>query len=1669
MTPTLLTVVDQAATVLWVAGVQFALFGTALAVPLWLWRRRAVVRHQLAVAAIVGSLLSPLTAVVSLQWGFDWIPVPAWALPKANPTAAVVEPPRPPIDQSAPLTDAAASTAPATESPASHPPVSSAFTPRSDAVPAARDETALPAPLPLADASLMNDAASADTATVAVPQRTHLTESNVVHVTTASERSRWPGVLLAVWLAGVVLLAIRTAVLKRRVGRLVSTTRPATAPHCSTIVRQVASETGLSAPPAVLVSDIVTNPFVTGLRRPRLVLPAALLEAKRGTALSHVLLHEFCHVARGDLWFAALVSAARTLCWPHPMVHLYAAVVSRSREELCDDRVLESVAATDYSRTLLTLSERSRALPAALALFPHRESLSARIARLLDPHRDRSLRLNGRQRLLAAIVVAVAASAAIGIGTSTASDDAENTGNQPAAKDELDTDQIVRDVASRSVFWLAPPPALKQLEYDYVLGTDVTPVAIKRGDRRPRGVWFGATLHTGFHKLTSSPERFDVTATHADDDKTITLVASPKNEQGNITIDAGNGIEGTWRGYFSHSAPRTTIVIDADRLVPLEEQSGGTTFRYSEWQEVAAGRWVPRQIEVIGHGMHWRMRFDWLGDAAWLLTSSESISPEATTAVVRTRNVRVNGKAVVVPLTDAQKASREAAKELLAMLDHNRPWLDGGETGAGWKPPFETLSYTFHTVREDVRETCILTRDGVALFEVVVDSQGKMRDGGRRRKIALDTPHHATSKRGDRFARIFQRSKRERDQPIDLALKHYARIGCQFDLPLFRYQERLDTASVTVKDGEWNGQPCRVATVTNLGGDVPLGCGTMLGFSSRSYVHHIMPSQEVLYIDPERNVVLHETLTSSREGKTFEIDFGDFTEVEPGQWAPRSILIEAKDYFTCEYRFQFVAGRHWMLEEVVSWFEHDNKSRGVIVNVAIDGNRTLLDETVKQVEASRTLFSGAGEPSKQVGVATVPFALGEPIDIGPYELKVSVASVWKVVVAASTNDPNAPGVVPLVFLDEKHRPLFAPSISLTEKDGVRQGSVELGGSSVWKAVTSIAVPVGGTKQVPVKVVPLEWGKMLSLNVPDSKVGDGFIFNGTPDEGSTRVFRVQADWSDERSTTVMLDLVSIDGMQEFNLDLSAALLDESGKLITSGHHAGSIRVESDPVEQRVVIDLGKLPPGTEPAYLAIGVAPGDVISAPAGTLWATFFDTSPPFDIEALLAASDESCWRVGLVALGERETNESIEHEFFGDRVDERRVGDGKISRRTLLRPHVAALVRILKESESADVQAAAVRYLAYAEADNAVTLLKPFVQGDSSVREAAAVGLTFLGQSGLLDALRDVLAGKQPSLDDVERSVWKAARNREQDTLIALTHSSSDAAVDLLGETLSGDLESARPITDEKGRTRLEGRTGRAQQIITLLGRTGNPRSVVWLTKAADLIDRRDDLDEHFERDGLARSLLWFKEQAQDRILAEIESGDDAGTWLYVIKESRDATFLPTIRQRLASGDLTAWETRSAVLYLWNLHEPEAVEALREVYERGTHKDDRRAWMTLCEALAAKGDARGLNDAYAVLVELERPAMPPTDEEEHDDWEDARDDDRGYAEDVFRRATPEMIVEFVNGKTQVESPAEQRVVLTLLWKLPELPEPFAAVVPRWAENADGEIAKSAARLLDRD
>ena len=78
MTQSVVLLIDDVARLVWIAGMQIALFGTALLVPMWMVRRRPASRHFLASTVLIAALASPLTAACSYWLGTGWVPVPAW-------------------------------------------------------------------------------------------------------------------------------------------------------------------------------------------------------------------------------------------------------------------------------------------------------------------------------------------------------------------------------------------------------------------------------------------------------------------------------------------------------------------------------------------------------------------------------------------------------------------------------------------------------------------------------------------------------------------------------------------------------------------------------------------------------------------------------------------------------------------------------------------------------------------------------------------------------------------------------------------------------------------------------------------------------------------------------------------------------------------------------------------------------------------------------------------------------------------------------------------------------------------------------------------------------------------------------------------------------------------------------------------------------------------------------------------------------------------------------------------------------------------------------------------------------------------------------------------------------------------------------------------------------
>jgi beta-lactamase regulating signal transducer with metallopeptidase domain len=138
--------------------------------------------------------------------------------------------------------------------------------------------------------------------------------------------------------------------------------------------------------PAIVFSREAVTPAVYGAFRPVLLLPERYLNDLSREEAEHVLLHELCHLKRGDLWIHGLVMLLQVLYWFNPFL-LWANRQLRHIREMCCDQTLAARLqdrTEAYRKTLLNtarelLTERVEPGMGLLGVFEEPFWLVARI------------------------------------------------------------------------------------------------------------------------------------------------------------------------------------------------------------------------------------------------------------------------------------------------------------------------------------------------------------------------------------------------------------------------------------------------------------------------------------------------------------------------------------------------------------------------------------------------------------------------------------------------------------------------------------------------------------------------------------------------------------------------------------------------------------------------------------------------------------------------------------------------------------------------------------------------------------------------------------------------------------------------------------------------------------------------------------------------------------------------------------------------------------------------------------------------------------------------------------------------------------------------------------------------------------------------------------------
>ena len=224
---------------------------------------------------------------------------------------------------------------------------------------------------------------------------------------------RFVRMLPLLWLLGTVILAVYVGAGNFHLWWLVTRERPLTDQKILDLLEDCKSEMGIRTILGVVMTDKVKSPALFGFLRPRLLLPAGMIETLSREELRYVFLHELGHLRRRDIYVGWLMSLLQVLHWFNPLVWLAFYRIQTDRELACDALVLtrtRSGESKEYGRTIVNLLERfsrPQRLPSMAGILETKSQLKRRIKMIAKFKKTSRPQWAGAMLLLAVLACVV--------------------------------------------------------------------------------------------------------------------------------------------------------------------------------------------------------------------------------------------------------------------------------------------------------------------------------------------------------------------------------------------------------------------------------------------------------------------------------------------------------------------------------------------------------------------------------------------------------------------------------------------------------------------------------------------------------------------------------------------------------------------------------------------------------------------------------------------------------------------------------------------------------------------------------------------------------------------------------------------------------------------------------------------------------------------------------------------------------------------------------------------------------------------------------------------------------------------------------------------------------------------------------------------------------------
>jgi len=183
-------------------------------------------------------------------------------------------------------------------------------------------------------------------------------------------KGHWAWIATGVWIAITSVLVARFSIGWRRIRRIVKATTSAPG-ALRTACDEIARALGIARPVEILLSDGVSSPFLTGLRRPLLILPRRMGGPDYSQEMGGILGHELSHLRSNDLFWGYVLQWLSLALWFHPLVWRMRAAHASACEEVSDAVTAHLLGdAKSYSQTLARVALEMSCRPPAVGGIP---------------------------------------------------------------------------------------------------------------------------------------------------------------------------------------------------------------------------------------------------------------------------------------------------------------------------------------------------------------------------------------------------------------------------------------------------------------------------------------------------------------------------------------------------------------------------------------------------------------------------------------------------------------------------------------------------------------------------------------------------------------------------------------------------------------------------------------------------------------------------------------------------------------------------------------------------------------------------------------------------------------------------------------------------------------------------------------------------------------------------------------------------------------------------------------------------------------------------------------------------------------------------------------------------------------------------------------------------